>query len=50
VAHGTPETIAARLSEHLDAGADHVAIQVLGTREDLLPALADLAGPLGITG
>jgi probable F420-dependent oxidoreductase len=49
VAHGTPEAIAARLSEHLDAGADHVAIQVLGSRGDLLPTLAELAGPLGLT-
>ncbi len=30
VAHGTAEQIAARLNEHLEAGADHVAIQVLG--------------------
>ena len=51
VAHGTPESIAARLTEHLDAGADHVAIQVLGGRDDLLPTLAELAGgPLGLSG
>jgi probable F420-dependent oxidoreductase len=49
VAHGTPEAIAARLTEHLDAGADHVAIQVLGGKEALLPTLADLAGPLGLS-
>ncbi len=48
VAHGTPEAIAARLIEHLDAGADHVAIQVLGDRADLIPTLRDLAGPLGL--
>jgi len=48
VAHGTPEMIAARLTEHLDAGADHVAIQVLGRRADLLPTLTELAGPLGL--
>ncbi|HEX5695244.1 MAG TPA: TIGR03620 family F420-dependent LLM class oxidoreductase, partial [Acidimicrobiia bacterium] len=30
VLHGTPEDIAAGLTAHLDAGADHVAIQVLG--------------------
>jgi probable F420-dependent oxidoreductase len=48
VAHGTPEAIAARLTEHLDAGADHVAIQVLGGKDALLPTLADLAGPLGL--
>jgi probable F420-dependent oxidoreductase len=51
VAHGTPEAIAQRLGEHLDAGADHVSIQVLGGwKEDvLLPALSELAGPLGLT-
>jgi len=51
VAYGTPEAIAARLSEHLEAGADHVAIQVLGgwNEETLLPALSELAGPLGLT-
>ena len=49
VAHGTPEAIAARLTEHLDAGADHVAIQVLGGKDALLPTLADLAAPLGLT-
>lgn len=50
VAHGTPETIAARLTEHLDAGADHVAIQVLGGWDRLLPTLSALAGPLGLRG
>jgi probable F420-dependent oxidoreductase len=49
VAHGTPESIAARLTEHLDAGADHVAIQVLGGKDALVPTLTDLAGPLGLT-
>jgi probable F420-dependent oxidoreductase len=51
VAHGTPEAIAQRLGEHLDAGADHVAIQVLGGYDEgtLLPALTELAEPLGLT-
>ncbi|HEY9304596.1 MAG TPA: TIGR03620 family F420-dependent LLM class oxidoreductase, partial [Mycobacterium sp.] len=51
VAYGTVDQIAARLNEHLEAGADHVAIQVLGgwTPETLLPALSELAGPLGLT-
>jgi probable F420-dependent oxidoreductase len=51
VAYGTPEAIAQRLNEHLEAGADHVAVQVLGgwTPETLLPALSELAGPLGLT-
>lgn len=51
VAYGTPEQIVKRLNEHLEAGADHVAIQVLGGRDEktLLPALQELAGPLGLT-
>jgi probable F420-dependent oxidoreductase len=52
VAYGTPEAIAKRLGEHLDAGADHVAIQVLGGSQDskddekLVSVLTELAGPL----
>ncbi|MGB3484853.1 MAG: LLM class F420-dependent oxidoreductase [Mycobacterium sp.] len=49
VAHGDAETIAARLAEHLEAGADHVAVQVLGSRDELVPTLTALAGPLGLT-
>lgn len=49
VAHGTAEKIAARLGEHLDAGADQVTIQVLGGWKALLPTLTELAGPLGLT-
>lgn len=41
VAHGTPEQIADRLSGHLQAGADHVAVQILG--DNYLPALRTLA-------
>ena len=48
--HGTPEDIARRLNEHLEAGADHVAIQVLGGWDKLLPTLTELAGPLGLKG
>jgi probable F420-dependent oxidoreductase len=48
VAYGTPEAIAARLNEHLDAGADHVSIQVLGGWDELIPTLTQLAGPLGL--
>jgi probable F420-dependent oxidoreductase len=48
VAYGTPEAIAARLNEHLNAGADHVTIQVLGGWAKLLPTLTELAGPLGL--
>ncbi|RAU93168.1 LLM class F420-dependent oxidoreductase [Mycobacterium colombiense] len=52
VAYGTPDDIAGRLGEHLQAGADHVAIQVLGAHDEetLLPALSELAGALGLTG
>ncbi|HEX5145092.1 MAG TPA: LLM class F420-dependent oxidoreductase [Mycobacterium sp.] len=48
VAYGTPEQIAARLRQHLDAGADHVPVQVLTSPEKLVDALAELAGPLGL--
>jgi probable F420-dependent oxidoreductase len=48
VAYGTPEQIAARLKEHLDAGADHVPVQILTKDENLVSALAELAGPLGL--
>ena len=50
VAYGTPNDIAKRLGEHLDSGADHVAIQVLGGPDALLPTLTELAEPLGLTG
>jgi probable F420-dependent oxidoreductase len=48
VAHGTADDIANRLNEHLEAGADHVTIQVLGGWDKLLPTLTALAGPLGL--
>jgi probable F420-dependent oxidoreductase len=52
VAHGSPEAVVTRLNQHLEAGANHVVIQVLedDPREPvrLLPALAELAGPLGL--
>jgi probable F420-dependent oxidoreductase len=48
VAYGTTEAIAARLKQHLDAGADHVPVQVLTSPDKLVPALAELAGPLGL--
>ncbi|KAB7755862.1 MULTISPECIES: LLM class F420-dependent oxidoreductase [Mycobacteriaceae] len=50
VAHGTPDAVAARLTEHLDAGADHVTVQVLGGWDKLVPTLTALAGPLGLRG
>jgi probable F420-dependent oxidoreductase len=49
VAHGGPAQAAAQLSSHLDAGADHVSIQLI-TEEgaDPLPAYAALAPALGL--
>jgi probable F420-dependent oxidoreductase len=49
VAYGTPDDIANRLDEHRRAGADQVVIQVLGGPDKLLPTLAELAGPLGLS-
>jgi len=48
VAYGTTDAIAARLKEHSAAGADHVPVQVLTSPDKLVPALAELAGPLGL--
>jgi probable F420-dependent oxidoreductase len=50
IAYGTPDDIAARLNQHLEAGADHVTIQVLGGWDKLVPTLTELAGPLGLKG
>jgi probable F420-dependent oxidoreductase len=49
VAYGTSDDIATRLREHIEAGANHVPVQVLGSRDRLIPTLAELAGPLGLT-
>ena len=49
VAYGTTEAIAARLKEHLAAGANHVPVQVLTGTDNLVPTLAELAGPLGLS-
>ncbi|WP_166905146.1 LLM class F420-dependent oxidoreductase [Mycobacterium sp. DL440] len=48
VAYGSTDEIAARLKEHLAAGADHVPVQILTGPDDLVPALAELAGALGL--
>ncbi|HET6733654.1 LLM class F420-dependent oxidoreductase [Mycobacterium sp.] len=48
VAYGTADAIAARLKQHVAAGADHVPVQVLTSPDKLVPALAELAGPLGL--
>jgi probable F420-dependent oxidoreductase len=44
VVHGDAQAVARGITAHLDAGADHVAIQVLNT--DLLPALRTIADEL----
>lgn len=50
VAHGEPAAVAARLTEHLDAGADHVCAQVLTEPGgDPLPAMRALAEALKLT-
>ncbi len=49
IVYGTSETIASRLNEHLEAGADHVPIQLLTSPAKVIPTLADLAGPLGLS-
>ena len=51
VASGDAEAVAAGVRAHLDAGADHVVVQVLGeTRsDDPLPALRVLAPALGLS-
>ena len=49
VAHGSSDQVAAQLFAHLDAGADHVCVQLLtGSDTDPMPAYAELAGALGL--
>ena len=50
VAHGDPAEIAAQLTRHLDAGADHVCLQLI-TEEgaDPLPSYRALAPALGLS-
>jgi hypothetical protein len=47
VALGDAKQIATRIGEHLDAGADHVCLQLIAARRvDLLPGFTDLAAQL----
>jgi probable F420-dependent oxidoreductase len=47
VAHGSADQVAAQLGRHLDAGADHVVIQLLTGRDaDPVPGYRDLARAL----
>lgn len=53
VAWGPPERIRARVQEHLDAGADHVALQLLTSNPNRLPldqlrALADIVSDIAV--
>ena len=48
VARGEVDTVIARIREHLDAGADHVAVQVLTAQKRGIPDTQwrELAAPL----
>ena len=50
VAHGSPAGVAGQLTRHLDAGADHVCLQLI-TEEgaDPLPSYRALAQALGLS-
>jgi len=49
VAQGGPEQVAAQLTAHLEAGADHVCIQLLTAADtDPMPGYEYLAGALGL--
>jgi probable F420-dependent oxidoreductase len=49
VAHGSGEQVAAQLAEHFDAGADHVAVQLLtAPGEDVLDGYRKLARALAL--
>lgn len=48
IAYGTVEQVAQRLKQHSAAGADHVAIQVIGGQQ-LVPVLTTLAPALGLS-
>lgn len=49
VAHGDAASIAARLRQHVDAGADHVCLQLITPAgADPVPGLTELAAALGL--
>jgi probable F420-dependent oxidoreductase len=49
VAHGSDDQVAARLGQHFEAGADHVAVQLLTQpHDDLLGSYGQLARALGL--
>lgn len=49
VVHGSAAAVAAGVRAHLDAGADHVCVQVVPAGSDVAGALGALAGALGLT-
>jgi probable F420-dependent oxidoreductase len=48
VAHGDAPVLAAAVRAHLDAGADHVCVQVQPAGGDIVPALRAIAAELGL--
>ncbi len=50
VRHGDADVVAAAVGEHLEAGADHVCLQVVPAGDDALPALRVIAGRLHLAG
>jgi probable F420-dependent oxidoreductase len=49
VAHGSAGVVAGRVREHLEAGADHVAVNLVPHEdEDPAETLGELAGALGL--
>jgi probable F420-dependent oxidoreductase len=48
VAHGDGQVVAAAVQAHLDAGADHVCVQVQPASGDITPALRALAAELAL--
>jgi probable F420-dependent oxidoreductase len=49
VVHGDAATLAAAVEDHVDAGADHVCVQVQPAQSNIIPALRAIAGELGLT-
>jgi len=48
VRHGDAASLAAAVGEHLDAGADHVCVQVVPAAVDPVPALREIADALAL--
>ena len=48
VAHGDAAVLAAAVRAHIEAGADHVCVQVQPAQGDIVPALRAIAGELGL--